>query len=591
MALLVLLSLTGCSASSPAETTVPPTEATPFFEEQGLTAWDGFAVEADPEVREIHATAEISNIAEVFFYEKEGDTATEIVHKEIIDGEAEVHIAAYYPEEFSMPYLSDIVASFYQKAVEDGETATKEEWISAHGDYVIYNCWMIDQANWAQSVDTFCDVRNTDDWNSTILMNGLYLMDGATGSVYYPTDESSGIVARFPLHTMGEHSEMLAVYHMGGYASNSETSANQDFGGLTNLFIMVPKTYDRLVFVCDCYADFSRTNEELLAYVNGEDEEPSKWEQMTYQEYKDDNPYLVQYFFDTEKLMEAAANTAPVVGDFFDRMGIHANMEKFEVTETVLETGVKETHWFNSITVPGAEMHYFNSDNETVTSYVDKGLANCKMDVTMREYPAAQFESKEVQSIINEFYAADGTGISRQQWLQDHQNYKLIHYSSETDFWAGHCTRNFFAGHAGTYWYTIYANWNKLIDRYTGMTFRPQNGSDGVVEEVETNGVNFSVMNTRETEWYKPTTQYNNFRVIYNMYILIPADYDGLVYALDMYEKNRSDEDILELLAENEQEDAVETQEETDVEISTWWSGNFYDEDPHLKRYYFIPAQ
>lgn len=590
LALLLLLSLTGCGTSATTETTVPPTEVVSFFEEQGLQTWEGFTVETDPDVREIHAKAELPNIAELYFYKGDIDPVTEILHKEIVEGTVEVHIAAYTPHDFEMEYISDVVESFYQKAVEEGETTTKDEWLAAHEDYVVYNCWTIEKANEAKHIDDFLAGRTEAEYSWSAQMSGLLLMDEITGTIYYPHNETSGIIEKFPLTVMRESAELFAVYSEGGYEHNSETSKYRDFGGMSNMFVMVPKAYNGLVFVYDGYAT-NRTDAELLADVNDiAEEETSKWGVMPYAEYQEKKPHLTQYFFSPADWSEEDNRFAPAAGNFFDRMGINANMEKFEITETVTEAGVKETHWKTTTSIPGAEMHYFNAEKKSAKSYVDKQLANCTIDAYCREYPADQFSSPEIRDVIQKFYEADNAEITNQQWHQEHQDYKLMHFTSKSEFWAGHCTSNFFSSRNGQYWWRIYTNWNKLIDRYTGVVFMPQSGSDGVVEDFEVNGITFSVMNTQESEWYQPVTRYKNYRKNYDMYILVPADYDGLIYSLVLYEENRSDEDIFELLDDTDTEETKE-ETETEEETSTWWSGNFYDEEPHLKRYYFIPAQ
>lgn len=583
--LMVLTFLSGCGGSATiAETTAAPTEPPSFFEEQGFQEWEGFTVEADPEVREIHATATILNAAELFFYKEDSGVATEILHKEIIEADVDVHIATYDSDEFGMEGISDVVDSFYQKAVEDGEIMTKEEWLAAHEDYVVYNFWNRSEVNTSEHNDAFW-ASYGQEFSYYVQGNYVCLMDGYTGNVLMPSDHMLHMEKK-------EGNEIFAISSLDDFLKDTESSERDNWTVWQDMYVMVPKNYTGLAFVYGGYATYSGTDEEFLADRNEEDEEEeiSEWKQLSYQEYKNEFNFLTEYFFTPADLDEEDTRPAPAVGTFFDKMDIEANMEKFEVAESLSDSGVKEIHWNNPISIPGAEVIYFNTEKRSAKSYIEKKLANCVLDIYAREYTADQFSSQDIQDIINKFYQADDSGLSKAQWLQEYQSYKLMHFASEAKFMVSYVTGPVVKEHGRNIWYWTYTNWPKLIDQYTGNVFMPQSGSQSIVEEFTTSDIEFSVIYTRASEWDHSTSSYGNYREDNDIYVLVPADYDGLSYALVLYDENRTDEDILALFDNSESTTASEESAEAEEETSTWWNGDFYEEEPHMKRYYFIPA-
>lgn len=557
---------------TPSETTTAPTEDPGFLEANGLTAWEGFEVEEHSYFREIHGTKTLTNGAEVFLVD--GDPATTILKKDILETDVDVHITTYYPEEFGMAGIEHVVDGFYQLAAKETPELSKESWLAEHEGYVIYNCWDttdVETGKWAEAylAEHPCDYILWG-WDPATI-----LLDGNTGKLYYDSENSG--TGKYQITCQEESAELYVAHNQQQANIIAEDSKYNDTKVIGNLYIMVPQGYDDLILLYDTYDDVISTDEELLEQIEDsrENETGDTWVQLTYQEYLEANSD--KYFHYLPIPVSGEKDTRPAAGaTFFDKMGLKIS-ERFWLDEDSSGYGSMNTAY-------GGELLFFNSNTRSAWSYVDKAITRTDMYTNLCEYTSAQFsENDQVMEAVDFFYREaqnENSELTKNQWIDEHRDCKIITFSNRLDYYVSEQFTTFLRSHSGRHYWWIYTYNPMIMDRYTGQMFSPDRDHLEIVETftIDSLGIELKAVYKRDS-WTD-----GNFYDRPTIYVLAPADYDGLVFMQELYEENRSDDEILSLwdAAPSGGNDII-----LEEDFSTWWSGDYYEEKPYLKRYYF----
>lgn len=267
---------------------------------------------------------------------------------------------------------------------------------------------------------------------------------------------------------------------------------------------------------------------------------------------------------------------------FLDKLGL-----KLWDGFNLLDSEDIETHGKEIFSNMGAEILYFNSETYSAQSYVDKAIADAMLDVQVLE-----FVSGELEESFYQLELAEDPDLTEEEWLAEHKNDKLLYFSGETTFFTATQNAAYYTNHNWSDRYSVYWQWPLIVDAYTGLTYHPQTGSEKVAEK-------FTLGNGRDTFYAMydgfsgwedvPGSSYQNLVKYHYIWALVPADYDGLVFALELYEENRTDDAIRALYDNQKSTSTDNTSKEEDT--STWWQGDFYFENDYLKRFYFAPVE
>lgn len=306
-AVLLAALLTGCGTAAQmeatSETTEPAalqTEPMTFFEEQGFTLWEGFTVEDDPEIREIHGTRELPNGMQVSFYEKKDGPVEEILHKEIIGTSLDVHICKYFAEDFGMENIANVVDSFYRADLEKNSELTKEQWLESHQDSVILNCWYLMRSAVSEAAEQFHADAPEGDYAWNISSGMICVMDRNAGTVFDADSDHLKEVGQFSLNNDNETVDFSALIDGKGLWVDSEKSDYRDTVLFMDMYVLVPMEYEDLAFMLVPAADY-QPDEELLKSINGtqneedEDEDPA-WYERSWQEFAEKYDYYEFYY-------------------------------------------------------------------------------------------------------------------------------------------------------------------------------------------------------------------------------------------------------------------------------------------------------
>lgn len=583
--------LAGCGTTAP-ETTAPPetvaaTETPTFFEEQGLTMWEGFEMEQDPEVRELRGTQQLPKAYELVFYEKNVDAVTmeQVPKREILGASTEVHVCKYYPEEFETKGISHVADQFYYAELAEREGLTKEEWLTEHANDVLVSCWTLCKIPTAEAKDVFYEDFSEEDYGCSVAFDKLTVMDQYSGEIFNPQNRRLGEVGRFTIDNGSGEVTFSAMYNYTGNGMNAKNSEHQDFFMLDKMYLLVPKDYDGLTVVFNAREDHysEETLEKMLnGFISGEEKdkaEDAAWERTTYEEYYKDS-YIKPYFLDLNmETVEAVQQDTrrPAEYTFLDMLD-----QKLWESFVIQDLDPFYFHGEIHSAKEGAEVLYFNSENMSADSYVGKAIAGVDMDVYVCDIVREE-------TIDDSFYQAARSkdpSLTREAWEEAHKNDRLLCCGADMTFLVSQANAEFFANHEGQYW-SAYWQWPLIVDSYTGKMYCPQTSIGDVVETFDLgNGTGtFSALYRQVySEWVYTSVgnEYRDLIIGYSIFVLVPEDYDGLTFVQEIYKENRTDDAIRKLYSSKET--TATTQKE---DSSAWWQGNFYFESDYLKRFYF----
>lgn len=285
-AMLVTL-LAGCGAepgettiateAQPLETTEPtlsitiPTEPKTFFEERGLTLWEGIEPNTGYYYLDYLSEEDLLDIpykitlgtyeqfgTELAYARKADRTKT--IGKYVVDTELNVVIEEFPSEYFVTSVLEDAVDIFYT-AYLDSEDATlsKEEWLALYKDY---NLVHIIAERYACTSDVFDEVleKEKDGCYFVVHVKELAIMDMIAGKYYCPNYKILDTVQNFTVGTEDEECEISAFYHISAeFLGDSNTN---EFGNdyiKEDIYVLLPESYDGLAFI---YSDVTECGED-----------------------------------------------------------------------------------------------------------------------------------------------------------------------------------------------------------------------------------------------------------------------------------------------------------------------------------------
>lgn len=587
--------LAGCGATAP-ETTVPPetvaaaesttvsTEPPTFFEEQGLTMWEGFEMEQDPEVRELRGTQQLPKAYELVFFEKNVDAVTmeQIPKREILGASVEAHVCKYYPEEFETKGISHVADQFYHAELAEREGLTKEEWLTEHANDVLVSCWTLSKIPTAEVIDAFYEDFSEEDYDWAINNDRPIIMDQYSGEVFEPEESVNWGIERFTINSGSGEVTFSAMCNTTGNGMNAKNSEYSDYFMVDEVYLLVPKDYDGLTVVYNTIAGYI-SEEELIEsfndFLSGEEKEDAVWGRMAYEEYYKGG-YIKPYFLDinTETVEVAQQDTRrPAEYTFLDMLD-----QKLWESFVMQDTDHFYFHGVKYNAKEGAEVLYFNKQTYSADSYVDKAMAGVDMDV----YVCDMARGETVEDSFYQAARAKDPSLTREAWEEAHKNDRLLSFYTEMTFLTSRANAEFFAGHRGYHWYTAYWQWPLIVDSYTGKIYHPKTNDGNVVETFDLgNGTGtFSALYRQDYSGWVPSgeNEYKDYKKCHSIFVLVPEDYDGLTFALEIYKEYRTDDAIRELYSGKK---TTSTAQKKDS--STWWQGDFYFENDYLKRFYF----
>lgn len=319
----VVMLLTGCGGSAPAETEAPvtepmvttepttvPTEPKTFFEEQGFAFWEGFEVHdtLDDEGNldgGIIAWDTIQDSTECKVTITSGNREETTYH--LADTKVEVIMDEYTLAEFDKTCnekklrtenIKNPSDSLYKAFKEEDSSLTKEAWSEQYQDYKVIHCQVDRTIRTAREVENAKLAMNIGQsqwyYNWNMWAECIFLLNSTDGTLYESAhDAHPGMSETFPISTESGAQIMCAVADLAFIPIDSghvrELLVQETF------FVMTPADSDDLMFVFPVVGT-SRTLEKLEEEMEMDEASENPWEQKTFAEYTEGNDHLKYYF-------------------------------------------------------------------------------------------------------------------------------------------------------------------------------------------------------------------------------------------------------------------------------------------------------
>lgn len=265
----------------------------------------------------------------------------------------------------------------------------------------------------------------------------------------------------------------------------------------------------------------------------------------------------------------------------FDKLGLQLWGEEFSTSSqpgTTYASADFSNHPY------GGEVLFYRSQNRSASSYSYKSIAGASMDIYIEKENLTAVPT----AMSNCFFAAAqerDPSITKEAWLAAHETNQCLRFTTCTTYSVSDTIKAYESTNSGQYWYWIYTQWPILVDKYSNQAYTP-NLTDGNAASILSAGygtVEFSALFKHDTVW----NTMHDFIVQDDIYVLVPSDYDGLIFGSELYQSNWSDEYIRSLYSGNSTASAGEE------EVPPWKQQSLYYEGTNRIRYYFdsIPVE